>query len=62
MVFAALPRASHRKAQDAGAVYTLVPFYTPMDGPADEVLPARLVCSWCTTAEEIDRFLDLLKS
>ncbi len=56
-VFAAWPRDGHRRAQDAGAAYYLWPFGQSMDGPGDEHLSARLVCSWCTTDADIDTFL-----
>ncbi|MBD3678004.1 MAG: low specificity L-threonine aldolase [Rhodobacteraceae bacterium] len=59
-VFAAWPRGGHRKAQEAGAAYYLWPFSQPMEGPADELLSARLVCSWSTTDADVDRFLDLI--
>jgi len=62
VVFANLPRAVHRKAQDAGAVYSLVPFYASLDGPGGELLPARLVCSWSTTDGDIDQLIDTFKS
>jgi threonine aldolase len=56
-VFAAWPRAGHRRAQAAGVSYYLWPGDQSMDGPADEALIARLVCSWCTTDAEVDGFL-----
>jgi len=52
-VFARLPRAAHRRALDAGAIYYLWPFDQSLDGPDDETLSARLMCSWCTTDAEI---------
>ncbi|MEI4473651.1 threonine aldolase family protein [Frigidibacter sp. MR17.24] len=60
-VFAAFPRAAHRRAQDAGAAYYLWPGDQPLDGPDAEPLAARMVCSWSTTAEDIDRFLGLVR-
>lgn len=59
-VFAGWPRAGHIKAQDAGAQYYFWPFDQRLEGPKDEVLSARLVCSWCTTPEDVDTFLDLI--
>lgn len=59
-VFARLPRATHARAMAAGAVYHLWPFDQPMDGPDDEMLSARLMCSWCTTRDEIDEFLAII--
>jgi len=61
MVFAAFPRAAHRRAQKAGAAYYLWPFDQSLDGPGDAPLSARLVCSWSTRPEDIDCFLDLIK-
>ena len=57
MVFASFPRAAHRRLQAAGARYYLWPFDQPLDGPGDEPLSCRLVCSWNTTDAEIDSFL-----
>lgn len=58
MVFAGWPRAGHRNAQEAGAAYYFWPFDQSLDGPDDEELTARLVCSWSTTEDDVDRFLD----
>ncbi len=59
-VFASWPRAGHRKARDAGAAYYLWPFNQSLDGPDDEPLSARMVCSWCTTDADVDDFLKLI--
>ncbi len=60
-VFAGWPRAGHRRAQDAGAAYYFWPeMGASLDGPDDEILTARLVCSWCTADAEVDRFLALI--
>ncbi|KFE34394.1 threonine aldolase family protein [Thioclava atlantica] len=56
-VFAAFPRGAHKRAHQAGAYYYLWPFDQSLEGPEDELLAARLVCSWATTPEEIDAFL-----
>ncbi len=56
-VFAAFPRAAHRAAQGAGAAYYLWPFDQSLEGPGEEPLAARLVCSWATSEAEIDSFL-----
>ncbi|SFP19469.1 threonine aldolase family protein [Tranquillimonas alkanivorans] len=61
IVFAGFPRAGHRAAQEAGAAYYLWPFEQPMEGPGGEALTARLVCSWSTTDEDVERFLDLIR-
>lgn len=60
-VFASWPRGLHRKAQDAGAQYYLWPFNQTLVGPEGENVAARLVCSWSTTAADVDQFLDTLK-
>jgi threonine aldolase len=59
-VFAGFPRGGHRKAQDAGAHYYFWPFNQTLDGPDDEVLTCRLVCSWSTTDADVDQFLNLI--
>jgi threonine aldolase len=59
-VFAAWPREGHRRARAAGAAYYFWPFFQSLDGPGDEPLSARLVCSWSTTEAEVDRFLELI--
>ncbi len=61
MVFAAWPRSGHRHATEAGAAYYFWPMDQTLDGPADDPLSARLVCSWSTTDAEVDGFLDLLR-
>lgn len=60
-VFASWPRAGHRKAQAGGAAYYLWPGDQSMDGPDDEPLAARLVCSWSTTHADVDAFLGLIR-
>lgn len=59
-VFASWNRASHRKALEAGAKYYFWGSDGNLDGPDDGLESARLVCSWCTTDQEIDRFLQLI--
>ncbi len=60
-VFASWPRGGHRRAQQAGAAYYFWPdMNATLDGPDEEMISARLVCSWCTGDEDIDRFLDLI--
>ena len=61
MVFASFPRALHKSAHDGGASYYFWPFNQSLDGPADEALSARMVCSWCTSEADVDGFLSLLK-
>jgi threonine aldolase len=58
-VFAVLPRAAHRAALDAGARYHLWPASQTFDGPGEEPLSARFVCSWSTTREEVAALVDL---
>ncbi|MEM8570357.1 MAG: low specificity L-threonine aldolase [Pseudomonadota bacterium] len=59
-VFASFPRAGHRALKAAGAEYYLWPGNQSLDGPGDEPLSARLVCSWSTEAEEVSAFLSVL--
>jgi threonine aldolase len=60
-VFPALPRAAHRRARAAGAQYYLWPFDQSLDGSEEELLTARLVCSWSTTEAEIEALLTALR-
>ncbi|ARC87652.1 low specificity L-threonine aldolase [Rhodovulum sp. MB263] len=60
-VFAAFPREAHRRAHAAGAQYYFWPMDQSLDGPGDVPLPARLVCSWCTTDEEVDALLAIVR-
>ncbi len=62
MVFAVLPRAAHQRAINAGAVYYPWPAAWNEDGPNDQPLSARLVCSWCTSDEEVDGLLEALRN
>jgi len=59
-VFASWSRAGHNAAHDAGAEYYFWPGDQPLDGPPDEMLAARLVCSWNTTEADVDQFLGLI--
>lgn len=56
MVFASWPRALHQRLREAGAVYYMM---GAQDGPADEMIAARLVCDWSLGAG-VDQFLELL--
>ena len=58
MVFAALPRAMHKRLMEAGAVYHL--WDGPPEGPEDDPVTARFVCDWSISREEITAFLNLL--
>ncbi|MBP7000068.1 low specificity L-threonine aldolase [Amaricoccus sp.] len=64
-VFAAWPRAGHRRARAAGAQYYLWSFDDPaaatLDGPDDVLVPARLVCDWSADPAAIDRFVALAR-
>jgi len=59
MVFATLPRRTHRALQDAGAVYGLM---GPLIGQDDdEPLKMRLVCDWSISHELIETFIAIAK-
>lgn len=68
--FVTMPRRVHARAMGAGAHYYLAPHGTtleypephdPMLGnPADEPLLCRLVTSWATRPDEVDRFCALV--
>ena len=57
MVFAGWPRGGHKRARKAGANYYPWPMDQTFEGLDDELVSARLVCSWCTTETEVDQFL-----
>lgn len=61
MVFAHLPRASHRRAMGAGAKYYLFPFDASLDGPDDDLIRCRMVCDWHKSNAEIDQLISLLR-
>lgn len=57
MAWARLPRAAHRRLQDAGAQYYLM---DPLHGGSDDdMLLCRLVADWSLTDADIDRFVAL---
>ncbi len=62
MVFPRFKRSGHRALGAAGAQYYLWPGDQSLDGPDDEMLGCRLVCSWSTTEAEIDAFLAALSA
>ncbi|MEJ6707797.1 MAG: low specificity L-threonine aldolase [Amylibacter sp.] len=57
MLFCKMSRAAHNRAVDGGAMY----YMDLSDGPDDELIDCRLVCSWSTTNAEIDQFVALAK-
>lgn len=59
MIFASLPRATHRRLKAAGAVYHL--WDGDLEGPDEDApLAARFVCDWALPEPELDRFLGIL--
>lgn len=60
MLFCGWPRSGHDLAQGAGAMYYPWPVDHPENGPKDEFLSARLVTSWSTTPQDVDRFLGFI--
>lgn len=56
MLFCSMTREAHQRAVNGGAMY----YMDPGQGPAEEALPCRLVCSWSTTDDEIDQFVKLI--
>ncbi len=57
LAFLSLPRAAHRRAVDAGAIYEIM---GPLDAGADgEMVPCRMVCDWSVRDADVDRFLGL---
>ena len=62
ITFAAFPRGLHRKAMAAGGHYYLWPFDQSLEGPDDQPLSARFVCSLSTTEADVDAFIALLQA
>lgn len=62
MIFCHMPRHLHEAAQRGGAIFYPGQTDHPESGPADELLSARLVCSWSTSDADVDQFLGLLQS
>lgn len=60
MIFCAFPRAAHQRLHEAGAAYYIWSGALKGDDPS-EPLEARLVCDWSISAQEIDRFVELVK-
>jgi threonine aldolase len=58
MIYAAWPRAAHRRLMAAGAQYYMM---GAVDGPDDGMVPARLVCDWTADPADTDRFIDALR-
>jgi threonine aldolase len=61
MMFPRFARRGHRALHDAGALYYLWPGDQSLEGPGDEPLRCRLVCSWQTTQSQVDRFVATLR-
>ncbi len=61
LVFAVLPRVAHRRAIEAGAVYYPWPEVWQENGPDDQLLSARMVCSWCTSSSEVEGLVAAFK-
>jgi threonine aldolase len=60
MVFVTLPRRTHRRLLDAGAVYHL--WEGSLEGDDDDApVTARLVCDWSVSEAAIDSFLALVR-
>ena len=58
MTFFDMPRALHKRAEAAGAVY----YWDDVDGPMDQMIMGRLVCDWSITHDMIDQFIACLQS
>ena len=58
MTFFDMPRALHKRAEAAGAVY----YWDDVEGPMDQMIMGRLVCDWSITHDMIDQFIACLKS
>lgn len=62
MMFPRFARRGHRALTEAGALYYLWPGDQSLEGPGDEPLQCRLVCSWATTPEQVDAFAATLRA
>ena len=58
MTFFDMPRALHKRAEAAGAVY----YWDDVEGPMDQMIMGRLVCDWSITYDMIDQFIACLRS
>ena len=58
MTFFDMPRALHKRAEAAGAVY----YWDDVDGPMDQMIMGRLVCDWSITHDMVDQFIACLQS
>ena len=58
MTFFDMPRALHKRAEAAGAVY----YWDDVEGPMDQMIMGRLVCDWSITHDMIDQFIASLPS
>jgi len=58
MTFFDMPRALHKRAEAAGAVY----YSDDVEGPMDQMIMGRLVCDWSITHDMIDQFIACLQS
>ena len=61
MLFAAMPRAVHKRLLAGGAQYHLWGDSLDGDGP-DEMLTARLVCDWSLDPAAVKAFVDLARA
>ena len=57
MIFARMPRETHRRAQEGGAIYGI---NGSLDGENDEILSCRLVSDWSNTQAACDALFKLL--
>lgn len=60
MIFAAFSRTAHDRLRAAGARYYFWPNEPAAGGDPSDPVECRLVASWSTTEDQVDRFLDLL--
>lgn len=58
MLYAAFPRAAHKRLKEAGAAYYML---GSMEGPDDEKVPARMVADWSCPKAHIEEFVDLIR-
>lgn len=60
IIFASMPRERHRRAMAKGAHYSLAGGAS-LEGPDDDPVSSRLVCSWSTTDADVERFVATIR-
>lgn len=62
LLFPSIPRGAHKAAIAKGAKYYFWPMSQSLDGPDDEPMTCRLVCSSQTTEQDVDAILTAFRA